>query len=157
MSSQTRTDPGHSLGGPIVLAIAVNALIILTTIHAQDFQDEVGDRLQGRQTLPIVCPETSRALMLVVPLAWSFGLLSISAVNHHYAVAFSGLAALVGMRFYFERDVDSDKLTYVYYNVSALILDAIFLSLTLRTTLSSKAWLTIAQVIHTPVVKQLLV
>lgn len=121
MSPQTRTDTHHSLDGSILLVITVNSLVILTTIHAQDFQDEIGDRLQSRQTLPIVWPEASRALILVMSLAWSFGLLSISAVNHLHAVAFVGLGALVGMRFYFERNVDSDKVSYVYYNVSALI------------------------------------
>ena len=105
-------------------SIAVNSLIILTTIHAQDFYDEIGDRLHGRQTLPIVWPEASRAIMLFMSLAWSFGLPRLTAIDPLYGTLFFGLGALVGLRFYFQRDVDSDRLSYVYYNVSMLILDA---------------------------------
>ena len=108
----------------------VNALIILTTIHAQDFYDEMGDRLQGRQTLPIIWPEESRTLILIMTVTWSFGLLSTSTVNHVYATPFFGLGALIGMRFYFQRDVDSDRVSYAYYNVGMFILHAVFVSLT---------------------------
>ena len=145
-----------SLGAPTQLAIAVNALIILTTIHAQDFYDEIGDRQGGRRTVPIVWPEASRVIILVVIPAWSYGLLSISSINHSYASAFFGLGALISLRFYFQRSTDSDRVSYAYYNVSTLILDTIFLSLTFWTTISYQAWLTIAQVIHTPVVMRLL-
>ena len=100
-------------------------MIILTTIHAQDFYAEIGDRLEDRQTLPIVWPEASRTIMLVMALAWSFGLLRITGISPLYATAFLGFGVLVGMRFYFQRDVDSDRLSYAYYNVSMLILDAI--------------------------------
>jgi len=62
-------------------------------------------------------------------IAWSFGLLLVSAVDHVYATAFLGLGALVGTRFYFQRDVDSDRLSYRYYNVSTFILGATFLRL----------------------------
>ena len=107
-----------------MFSIATNALIILTTIHAQDFYDEIGDRLHGRQTLPIVWPETSRIIMLFMTLAWSFGLPRLTAVDPLYATVFFGLGALVSLRFYFQRDVDSDRLSYVYYNVGMLILGA---------------------------------
>ncbi len=100
-------------------------MIILTTIHAQDFYDEIGDRLEDRQTLPIVWPEASRTIMLFMTLAWSFGLLWVISIGPLYATAFLGLGVLVGMRFYFQRDVDSDRLSFVYYNVGKLILDGI--------------------------------
>ena len=116
--SQTRIDTSRFLDTPIVFSIAINALIILTTIHAQDFYDEVGDRLQDRQTLPIVWPEASRTIMLFMTIVWSFGLLRITAINSLYAMAFFGFGVLVGLRFYFQRDVDSDRLSYAYYNVS---------------------------------------
>ena len=101
-----------------MISIAINALIILTTIHAQDFCDEIGDRLEKRQTIPIVWPEASRTIILLGTVAWSFGLLRITAINSLYATAFFGFGVLVGMRFYFQRDADSDRLSYDYYNVS---------------------------------------
>jgi len=57
-----------------LVSFAINALIILSTIHAQDFRDEVGDKLMGRQTIPIVWPEGSRVWILVMLTAWSVGL-----------------------------------------------------------------------------------
>ena len=125
ISSQTQIDTSHDLDTPIMISAAVNALIILTTIHAQDFRDVVGDRLRGRQTLPIVWPEASRMVVVFMTPAWSFGLLWVTSINHLYATAFFGLGALVGMRFYFQRDADSDRLSYDYYNVSVLILYSI--------------------------------
>jgi hypothetical protein len=116
-----------------MLSIAVNALIILTTIHAQDFCDEIGDRHQGRQTLPIVWPEASRIAILTMTLSWSYGLLWTSVINPLYATAFFGSGVLVGMRFYFQRDVESDRLSYAYYNVGMPILDVNLMSLTIST------------------------
>jgi len=104
---------GRSLDTHIVLAIAVNSLTILTTIHAQDFQDEFGDRLQGRQTLPIAWLEGSRTLMLIMTLVWFFVLISISPVKDFYAAAFAGIGAIVSMRLYFQRSAGSDELSYL--------------------------------------------
>jgi hypothetical protein len=73
-------------------------------------------------------------------VAWSFGLLFISTVHLAYATPlYFGLGTLVGLRFYFQRDVDSDRLSYAYYNVCTFILDNVctfildnvFMSLTL--------------------------
>jgi 4-hydroxybenzoate polyprenyltransferase len=133
MSSQTRIDTSHSLDTPIVISIVVNALVILTTVHSQDFCDVVGDRLRGRQTLPIVWPEASRIILVFMVLAWSFGLLWVTSINQFYATAFFGLGALVSMRFYFKRDADSDRLSYDYYNVGMLFFPSYFMSLTVST------------------------
>ena len=108
-----------------MISVAVNALIILTTVHAQDFCDVAGDQLRGRQTLPIVWPEASRMVVVFMTPAWSFGLLWVTSISHLYATAFFGLGALVGMRFYFQCDADSDRLSYDYYNVGMHILYSI--------------------------------
>jgi hypothetical protein len=138
LSTQIRIDAGDSLDTSIMVSIAVNALIILTTIHAQDFCDEIGDRHQGRQTLPIVWPEASRMIILIMTFTWSFGLLWTNAINPSYATAFFGLGGLVGMRFYFQRDVDSDSLSYAYYNVSVPIVGVLFMSLTVPTNVLTR-------------------
>ena len=57
-----------------MISFAINALIILLTIHAQDFRDEVGDKLMGRRTILIVWPEGSRIGSLVMLVGWSIGL-----------------------------------------------------------------------------------
>ena len=115
----------------------------------------MGDRLHGRQTLPIVWPEASRTTILFLILAWSFGLPRLAAVDPLYATVFFGSGVLVGLRFYFKRDVDSDRLSYDYYNVGMLTLDFLREPDSIN-QFTYQAWLTIAQVIHTPVIMRLL-
>ncbi|KAI0031470.1 UbiA prenyltransferase family-domain-containing protein [Vararia minispora EC-137] len=126
--------PGHTLQARTVLSFCCNAAIILTTIHAQDFRDEVGDKRLGRMTLPIAFSQASRITIWVFLLSWSLGLSIFCATNYILAAAFCTLAMIVGARFYFWRDVEADQRSYLYYNV----------------------WLACAQVVHTPVVMALL-
>lgn len=56
------------------MAPYVVALLVTTTSHIQDFRDEAGDLKQGRLTLPILMPRTSRAVTPVILTSWSFGL-----------------------------------------------------------------------------------
>ncbi|KAI1097432.1 UbiA prenyltransferase family-domain-containing protein [Jackrogersella minutella] len=49
------------------------AVVITTTIHAQDFPDVVGDKARGRRTLPLIYGESlSRWSMAVFVTFWSF-------------------------------------------------------------------------------------
>jgi hypothetical protein len=57
-----------------VISFMINALIIFSTTHAQDFRDEVGDKLIGRRTIPIVWPKGSHVGIFVMLIAWSVGL-----------------------------------------------------------------------------------
>ncbi|KAK0215513.1 UbiA prenyltransferase family [Armillaria fumosa] len=103
------------LGDPISEAIFRGALIVLTTIHAQDFQDVPGDRIQGRKTLPIVAPTASRISMILL-LMWSMWLGAISQTA--VAQGFLILAAIVvGGRFMLFRTVHADHISYILYNV----------------------------------------
>ena len=99
------------------MSFGCNALIIFSTIHAQDFRDEIGDRMLGRKTLPIVWPEFSRVAILALMTAWSVGLSVACEINVYCSLAFCTLAAFVGTRFYVYRDVEADKRSYLYYNV----------------------------------------
>ncbi|KAF2117929.1 hypothetical protein BDV96DRAFT_465220, partial [Lophiotrema nucula] len=50
-------------------------LVILTTIHAQDFRDEIGDRARGRSTLVTIFGHSvARASLILMVFIWSFGL-----------------------------------------------------------------------------------
>jgi 4-hydroxybenzoate polyprenyltransferase len=99
------------------LSFVINALVILSTIHAQDFRDEVGDKLMGRRTIPIVWPEGSRIWILVMLAAWSVGLSWAFDLPPSFSVAFCALAAFIGLRFFRRRTADADKRSYRYYNV----------------------------------------
>jgi len=100
------------------VSFVINALIIFSTIYAQDFRDEIGDRLMGRRTVPIVWPKGSRIWIFAMLAAWSVGLSWACGLPFHFSVPFSMLGAFIGLRFLRRRTADEDKLSYRYYNVS---------------------------------------
>src|SRR6267154_4089537 len=100
-----------------LISSAVNALIIFSTIHAQDFRDEVGDKLMGRRTIPIVWPEGGRVWILVMLTAWSVGLSWTCDLAIPFSVPFFCLSLFVGLRFFRKRTAGADRQSYLYYNV----------------------------------------
>ena len=100
-----------------LISFAVNALIIFSTIHAQDFRDEEGDKIMGRRTIPIVWPEGSRVWILVMLTAWSVGLSCACDLAIPFSVLFCCLSLYVGLRFFQKRTADADRRSYLYYNV----------------------------------------
>lgn len=106
------------------LSVCISAGIFATTIHSQDFKDTEGDRVIGRQTIPIVFPSIARYTVLIPLLAWSMGL---SAVWHLDAVtgsAFTLLAAFIGARYLVFATVHSDQVSFYWYNVSMQVLNS---------------------------------
>ncbi|KAG1734496.1 UbiA prenyltransferase family-domain-containing protein [Suillus lakei] len=106
-----------SLDGTSTKALSCSALVILLTIHAQDFADVNGDRKSGRQTLPIVAPEGSRIYMLCVlpllssalSLCWSLGPLC--------SFFFVSIGSWVGLRYFLFRGEICDQSNYWLYNM----------------------------------------
>ncbi|KAN0142074.1 UbiA prenyltransferase family domain containing protein [Lactarius tabidus] len=112
------------------ISFAINALIIVSTIYAQDFRDEIGDKRMGRRTIPILWPEGSRIGIFMVLIAWSLGLSWACELGSFFAVPFCVLAMFVGSRFLWKRTAEADQRSYRYYNI----------------------WLAAAQVVHVPVI-----
>ena len=54
-----------------LMAIIGSAVVIFTTIHAQDFPDDEGDKLLGRKTLTLAYPEFARIAMPFMLIFWS--------------------------------------------------------------------------------------
>ncbi|KAJ7041618.1 hypothetical protein C8F04DRAFT_1208377 [Mycena alexandri] len=65
-----RLDP-HRLDSIAALSMLISAGIFTTTMHAQDFRDELGDRAVGRRTIPIVLPSVARYTVIVPLTMWS--------------------------------------------------------------------------------------
>jgi hypothetical protein len=99
------------------ISFAINALIIITTIYAQDFRDEVGDKRMGRRTIAIVWPEGSRISIFMVLVGWSVGLSWACELGSFFSVPFCVLAMFVGLRFLRKRTKEADQRSYRYYNV----------------------------------------
>ncbi|KAH9891043.1 UbiA prenyltransferase family-domain-containing protein [Cubamyces lactineus] len=109
-----------------IAAQVLNALVILTTIQAQDFQDTEGDRATGRTTLPIVFPRSSRWAMIVLLTAWSTLLSAYWRASAVHAVLLVLSGAAVGSRFVLYQDAVPDRLSYRLYNVRALCVAPVF-------------------------------
>jgi 4-hydroxybenzoate polyprenyltransferase len=132
-----------------LISFAVNALIIFSTIHAQDFRDEVGDKLMGRRTIPIVWPEGSRVWILVILAAWSIGLSWACNLAIFFLVPFCCLSLFVGLRFFGKRTADEDRRTYLYYNVRCSFDSKLCLNERLNPmSFFLQIWLAAAQVAH---------
>ncbi|KAH8120717.1 UbiA prenyltransferase family-domain-containing protein [Phellopilus nigrolimitatus] len=91
--------------------------IFATTIQAQDFKDTEGDRLVGRQTLPIIAPATARPTLLLALAAWSVGLSALWGLSTAVSLAFNVLAFAVGGRFVAFHSMKADQHSFYLYNV----------------------------------------
>ncbi|KAL1703457.1 UbiA prenyltransferase family [Schizophyllum commune] len=108
---------GKPLSSSAALLLLCSGLVILTTVHAQDFADIEGDRALGRMTFPIRFPGLSRACVYIgVPL-WSFFLSYAWSMIWPYRVVFIVLGLVVAWRYYAFRTALGDQRSYVLYNV----------------------------------------
>ena len=97
---------------------ALAALVILTTVQMQDFQDAVGDAARGRSTLALAFPRASRTFTALAVPAWALVLSAYSHLSPMAACAFVALGMFVGARFQWDATEAGDRRSYVYYNVS---------------------------------------
>lgn len=100
------------------LAIALLTAIISTTIHVQDFQDIRGDSKSHRCTLPMAYPLLARASVLPLMCMWTIICIGIWGVSLAIAVPFFAFATVIGYRFYWYTDAQSDETSYLLYNAS---------------------------------------
>jgi 4-hydroxybenzoate polyprenyltransferase len=114
-----------------LLSFGLFAAILLTTLHAQDFADRVGDAAIGRVTFPILFPEASRIFTFASVLAWSYGLTHVWNIGPISSLIFGALGLLVAGRYYRYRTVEADTQTFVVYNASAFFLSVEISRLTL--------------------------
>ncbi|KAJ4469741.1 UbiA prenyltransferase family [Lentinula edodes] len=112
-------------------AIIGSALIIFTTIHAQDFRDDEGDALLGRRTFTLSFPVFSRITMPILLSVWSIALCLISEANQFLMLVLVALGAVTGIRFLTLKSAKDDRLSYLYYNIWLCMAHAAFSSLNL--------------------------
>lgn len=101
----------------VVLTHLGGALVVLTTIHAQDFEDEAGDKAIGRKTLPIVSPYWSRCTMFIGMTTWSVALSTFWTFKLFQSSMFVGFGIIVGARYLVFHGQRENKRSYLLYNV----------------------------------------
>ncbi|KAJ2927761.1 hypothetical protein H1R20_g9331, partial [Candolleomyces eurysporus] len=92
-------------------------LILVTTIHAQDFQDIEGDRETGRNTLPMMFPVLSRVTMLLFLPLWTTLVANFCNPPIWLGTLYLALSLIVGVRFFVYRRSQDDEWTYFAYNI----------------------------------------
>ncbi|KAF8590044.1 hypothetical protein K439DRAFT_1651394 [Ramaria rubella] len=107
----------RSISSSSIAALITSSLIVFTTIHAADFRDEKGDRLEGKNTLPISFPEASRIGMLVSLVLWSSALGRLWNVDFILSSILLVMGTIVGLRFMCQRNAAADRKSYLLYNL----------------------------------------
>ncbi|KAJ8593335.1 hypothetical protein M405DRAFT_762134 [Rhizopogon salebrosus TDB-379] len=98
-------------------AIAFSCAVFATTLHAQDFKDEEGDRFTGRRTLVTLFPMFARISMMIgVPL-WSYCLSRLWQVDNICSAAFVMYGMVVGARFMIYRGASADRQSCKLYSL----------------------------------------
>ncbi len=124
-----------------VAAQVLNALVILTTIQAQDFQDIEGDQLTGRWTLPVAFPRSSRWAMPVLLTAWSVFLAAYWRASPVHTAILVVLGAIPGLRFALGDGASADRTSYRLYNVRVIYFLALGVRAAILMLMPTQLWL----------------
>ncbi|KAF9561006.1 hypothetical protein CPC08DRAFT_635907 [Agrocybe pediades] len=103
-------------------ALLTSALVIFTTISAQDFADTDGDKLSHRRTLPLIAPIASRWYISIAVTFWSLILAETWGLGPFFGGSFLAFGTYVGSRYFRLRDATNDQFSYVFYNIWLLII-----------------------------------
>ncbi|KAK7443482.1 hypothetical protein VKT23_015656 [Stygiomarasmius scandens] len=97
------------------IATCLSIMLIFTTIHAQDFRDEAGDRKLGRITFPVVFPVGSRRVTSALLIAWTLGLTTMWRLNYLLAASFVVLGSYTAMRMLTDNSEAASKVSLRLY------------------------------------------
>lgn len=94
-------------------------IVIVSSIHLQDLQDEIGDRAMGRKTFPILLGQTvTRSSVIVFIMIWTIYFPVVWRVSGIFRWYLNTLGGCISIRvWYLRRKVDDEK-SYRLYNVS---------------------------------------
>ncbi|KAK5662713.1 hypothetical protein OQA88_8629 [Cercophora sp. LCS_1] len=102
-------------GKPLVWLVMICSLIF-TTIHAQDFRDEKGDRARGRQTVQTTLGDrASRWVIVVMAVMWSVAIprvLGLGWAVMGVLLSLAGVLSFFTLRCLWERTAERDCFAY---------------------------------------------
>lgn len=94
-------------------------IVIVSSIHIQDLQDEIGDRAMGRKTFPICLGQTlSRSSIIASIIICTVYLPFMWEVTGMFQWYLSTLGGWIGLRVWCLRAKAEDEKSFRIYNVS---------------------------------------
>ncbi|KAI5827271.1 hypothetical protein K523DRAFT_364686 [Schizophyllum commune Tattone D] len=109
---------GRPLSQKSYEALFLFALLLTTTIHAQDFRDRVGDLVIGRRTLPIILPSAvARWSLGLLILAWSVVLMRFWLPHAGVGVLLYALGVTTAVLFLRNDTQEADQRSCAWYNL----------------------------------------
>ncbi|KAL1660540.1 UbiA prenyltransferase family-domain-containing protein [Schizophyllum commune] len=113
---------GRPLAPVAIHALVIVALLLATTVHAQDFRDVAGDAAIGRTTLPMVLPPSfARSSLAVLLVSWSTTLVHFWELPAGVAGLLYALAGTTALLFIRGGTEKADQDACWWYNVSVHI------------------------------------
>ncbi|KAK0497787.1 UbiA prenyltransferase family [Armillaria luteobubalina] len=106
-------------------SLLMSSLIILTTVHAQDFSDVEGDQAMGRITLPLYAPLFSRFLVCIGVPMWSIILSLMWDISPGKRILLICFGIFVAWRFYNYKNASREATSYVFYNIWLIAVHAL--------------------------------
>ncbi|KAI0206837.1 UbiA prenyltransferase family-domain-containing protein [Astrocystis sublimbata] len=98
--------------------LCIIAGVVFTTVQTQDMADQIGDRLRGRSSLPLVVGDAQARWLTALPMvAWSFICPRYWRINDGLEIFMGlfGVAISCGLLIY--RSIEADKQTFRLWNV----------------------------------------
>ncbi|TRX93373.1 hypothetical protein FHL15_005648 [Xylaria flabelliformis] len=98
--------------------LGVIAAVVFSTVQTQDMADQIGDRLRGRASFPLVVGDNrARWLTALSVTAWSFVCLRYWKTNRGPNILIGLVGVTVSCRLLIYRGVGADKGTFRLWNV----------------------------------------
>lgn len=102
----------------LILWFFMIGAVIFSTVQTQDLYDQAGDKLRGRNTLPLVVGDAHARWMTVIPMGfWCIACPSFWDTHYGIGVTFTLLGSLIIIRCLTKRSVSDDKKTFRLWNL----------------------------------------
>ena len=113
------------------LWLAIDALIIFTTLHTMDLRDQAGDRARNRRTVPLVLGERfARWSIAIFVLFWSSACAIFWSLRTYHSLLLESIGMILAARVVLLQSVEADKKSW---KVWGFWVASLFLSPLLKT------------------------
>jgi 4-hydroxybenzoate polyprenyltransferase len=98
--------------------LTIIGAVVFSTVHIQDLADQVGDRVRGRWTAPLILGDGAARWTVVIPMSfWCFFCPYFWQLPTHGYLLSVLLGSAIILRTLFRRSVKDDKVTFQLWNL----------------------------------------